>query len=69
MFYEVRVLDKTGDIKKVISSKKLSKKFWDKHTQPQEFSGKQNYEETEPEPEWKPEVSGGRVELLNEVYE
>ena len=28
MFYEVRILDSKGNIKKVLSSKKLSKKYW-----------------------------------------
>lgn len=69
MFYEVRVLDKTGDIKKIISSKKLSKEFWDKHTQPQEFTGRQNYEEGDTEQDWKPEIASGKVGLFDEVYE
>ena len=29
MFYEVRVLDRKGKIKKVLSSKSLSKRYWD----------------------------------------
>lgn len=28
MFYEVRILDKNGNIKKVLSSKELSKHYW-----------------------------------------
>ena len=29
MFYEVRILDRKGHIKKVLSSKDLSKRYWD----------------------------------------
>lgn len=28
MFHEVKILDKTGKVKKVLSSKKLSKDYW-----------------------------------------
>ena len=28
MFYEVRVFDSRGELKKVVSSKKLSNRFW-----------------------------------------
>jgi hypothetical protein len=28
MFYEVRILDKNGQVKKVLSSKELSKHYW-----------------------------------------
>lgn len=28
MFYEVRILDRQGKVKKVLSSKALSKKYW-----------------------------------------
>lgn len=28
MFYEVRILDSSGKVKKVLSSKRLSKKYW-----------------------------------------
>ena len=28
MFYEVKVFDSRGQLKKVVSSKKLSKRFW-----------------------------------------
>jgi hypothetical protein len=30
MFYEVRVLDSKNKIKKIISGKQLSRKYWDK---------------------------------------
>ena len=71
MFYEVRVLDGKGEIKKVISSKRLSKQFWKKHTQPQEFSGKQVYEENEYdlESDWKPEVSPKKPNLFDDLLD
>ena len=31
MFYEVRVFDSRGQLKKVVSSKKLSNRFWNMH--------------------------------------
>ncbi len=31
MFYEVKVLDGNGKVKKVISPKKLSDRFWQRH--------------------------------------
>ena len=40
MFYEVKVLDKEGQLKKVISSKTLSKKFWKVKSEGKEFYGK-----------------------------
>ena len=39
MFYEVKILDKDGSVKKVISSKSLSNKFWKRNRQGQEFTG------------------------------
>jgi len=33
MFYEVRIFDAKGELKKVLSPKKLSKKFWKKGDQ------------------------------------
>ena len=33
MFYEVKIFDKKGELKKVLSPKKLSKKFWEKGEQ------------------------------------
>ena len=29
MFHEVKIFDKKGNVKKVLSSKKLSNKYWD----------------------------------------
>ena len=71
MFYQVRVLDKVGDVKKVISSKRLSQQFWDRHSQPQEFTGKNGYDDhdTDTAPEWKPDISAGKVKTVDEVYE
>jgi len=71
MFYEVRVLDPKGEIKKVISSKKLSKQFWKKHSQPQEFSGKQIYEDNEFELEsgWEPEISPKKPHLFEDLLD
>ena len=31
MFYEVKVFDSRGQLKKVVSSKKLSNRFWNMH--------------------------------------
>ncbi len=33
MFYSVRILDPKGNLKKIISSKKLSNRFWRKYEQ------------------------------------
>lgn len=71
MFYEVRVLDNKGELKKVISPKRLSKQFWKRHNQPQEFSGKQVYEdnEFELESEWEPDVSRKKPNLFDDLLE
>ena len=47
MFYEVKVLDKEGQIKKVISSKSLSRKFWKAKNEGKEFCGKLQLDEDE----------------------
>ena len=47
MFYEVKVLDKEGQLKKVISSKTLSKKFWKVKSEGKEFCGKLGLDEDE----------------------
>ena len=47
MFYEVKVLDKEGKVKKVISSKSLSKKFWKVKNEGKEFCGKLGLDEDE----------------------
>ena len=47
MFYEVKVLDKEGQIKKVISSKSLSRKFWKAKNEGKEFCGKLGQDDDE----------------------
>ena len=47
MFYEVKVLDKEGQVKKVISSKTLSRKFWKVKNEGKEFCGKMGLDEDE----------------------
>ncbi len=47
MFYEVKVLDKEGQVKKVISSKTLSRKFWKIKNEGKEFCGKLRLDEDE----------------------
>ena len=47
MFYEVKVLDEHGKVKKVISSKRLSNKFWKNNNQGKEFTGNMGMEEDE----------------------
>jgi len=47
MFYRVKVLDKEGQVKKVISSKSLSKKFWKLKNEGKEFIGKLGLDEDE----------------------
>jgi hypothetical protein len=39
MFYEVKVLDQQGKVKKVISSKRLSNKYWKRNNEGKEFTG------------------------------
>ncbi len=39
MFYEVKVLDQQGKIKKVISSRRLSNKYWKRNNEGKEFTG------------------------------
>ena len=47
MFYEVKILDDRGKIKKVISSKRLSNKFWKRNNEGKEFTGNMGVEEGE----------------------
>ena len=52
MFYEVKVFDSQGQLKKVVSSKKLSNRFWrdysvtsyyeEGYAKPEEWSSKSN---------------------------
>ena len=49
MFHEVKIFDKKGKVKKILSSKKLSKKYWDsfyKMGEPIKKSGKKGGEKT-----------------------
>ena len=69
MFYEVRVLDEKGDVKKVISSKKLSREFWRRNTQPQDFPNKKGYEEAEVEQEWQQDLAPGRMGIISEAMD
>lgn len=47
MFYEVKILDEQGKIKKVITSKRLSNKFWKLNNEGKEFTGHMGVEEGE----------------------
>jgi len=49
MFHEVKIFDKKGKVKKILSSKKLSKKYWDsfyKIGEPIKNRGKKGGEKT-----------------------
>jgi len=49
MFHEVKIFDKKGKVKKILSSKKLSKKYWDsfyKMGEPIKKRGKKGDEKT-----------------------
>ena len=64
MFYEVKVLDKEGQVKKVISSKTLSRKFWKIKNEGKEFCGKLGLEEDELEYKGViPQASASRVRM------
>lgn len=47
MFYEVKVLDQQGKVKKVISSKRLSNKYWKQSNEGKEFTGSMGMEDGE----------------------
>ncbi len=47
MFYEVKILDDRGKVQKVISSKRLSNKYWKRNNQGKEFTGNMGVEEDE----------------------
>ncbi len=47
MFYEVKVLDEQGKIKKVISPKRLSNKYWKRNNEGKEFTGNMGIEDDE----------------------
>jgi len=45
MFYEVKVLDQQGKVKKVISSRRLSNKYWKRNNDGKEFTGSMGMED------------------------
>jgi len=47
MFYEVKVLDQQGKVKKVISSRRLSNKYWKRNNEGKEFTGSMGMEDGE----------------------
>jgi hypothetical protein len=47
MFYEVKVLDQQGKVKKVISSRRLSNKYWKRNNEGKEFTGGMGMEDDE----------------------
>ena len=47
MFYEVKVLDQQGKVKKVISSKRLSNKYWKRNNEGKECTGNMGIEDDE----------------------
>ena len=67
MFYEVRVLDGKGDLKKVISPKRLSARFWQLQADgmvdniPRTSSDEK---ESPLEPAWDAKISRGQSPVL-----
>ncbi len=47
MFYQVKVLDQQGKVKKVISSRRLSNKYWKRNNEGKEFTGSMGMEDGE----------------------
>ena len=67
MFYEVRVLDGNGELKKVISPKRLSSRFWQLQSEgivdnTHKSSGDEN--ESTLEPAWDAKISRGEDPVL-----
>ena len=67
MFYEVRVLDGKGDLKKVISPKRLSARFWQLQANGMvdnipRSSGEDK--ESNLEPAWNAKISRGESPVL-----
>ncbi|MGV7221878.1 MAG: hypothetical protein ACQ9MH_10155 [Nitrospinales bacterium] len=67
MFYEVRVLDGKGDLKKVISPKRLSARFWQLQADGMvdnipRSSGEDK--ESNLEPAWNAKISRGESPVL-----
>jgi len=71
MFYQVRILGAKGELKKVINSKKLSDRFWRKHSQPLEFSGKSGADdgEFELESDWDNRISSKKKNPLSNLVD
>lgn len=68
MFYEVRVLDGNGELKKVISPKRLSARFWKLQSDGAvDIVPKSSGEETESnlEPAWNAKISRGETPVLS----
>jgi len=68
MFYEVKVLDQQGKVKKVISSKRLSNKYWKRNNEGKEFTGSMGMDDDEfDESGWStPGISRGSQVKLDE---
>lgn len=49
MFYQVKILDAAGNVKKVISSKSLSRDYWNRNEQVQDTKMTFEFEELEDE--------------------
>lgn len=75
MFYEVRVLDGNGELKKVISPKRLSARFWKLQSDGAvvDIAPKTSEDEIESnlEPAWNAKISRGErpVLALDESFE
>lgn len=67
MFYEVRVLDGKGDLKKVISPKRLSTRFWQLQADGMiDNTPRTSSEDKESslEPAWDAKISRGEAPVL-----
>ena len=67
MFYEVRVLDGKGDLKKVISPKRLSARFWQLQADGMiDNTPRASREDKESslEPAWDAKISRGEAPVL-----
>ncbi|MCH8209364.1 MAG: hypothetical protein IIA62_09990 [Nitrospinae bacterium] len=67
MFYEVRVLDGNGELKKVISPKRLSARFWKlQGNGSPETAPKSGTEESgsDLEPKWDKRIARGETPVL-----
>ncbi len=67
MFYEVRVLDGNGELKRVISPKRLSSRFWQLQSEGvveniSKTMGDEN--ESTLEPAWDAKISRGEAPIL-----